>query len=86
MYLLDTDVLSLLRRPDRAPEVAAWMAGQVDADLHLSAVTLGEVTRGIEHERPRDAVFAADLDAWLAVISRRYVERVLPFGPSEAIV
>ena len=85
MYLIDTDVLSLLRRPDRAPVVAAWVTGQADADLHLSAVTLGEVTRGIELQRPRNPDFAADLDAWLAVISTRYAERVLPFGPAEAV-
>ena len=84
MYLVDTDVLSLLRRPDRAPAVAAWLAGRGDADLFLSAVTLGEVTRGIELRRPRDPGFAADLDAWLAVTSTRYADRVLPFGPAEA--
>ena len=84
MYLIDTDVLSLLRRPERAPAVAGWIAGQADADLFLSAVTLGEVTRGIELQRPRDPGFAADLDAWLAVISTRHADRVLPFGAAEA--
>ena len=84
MYLIDTDVLSLLRRPERAPAVARWIAGQADADLFLSAVTLGEVTRGIELQRPRDPGFAADLDAWLAVISTRHADRVLPFGAAEA--
>lgn len=84
MYLIDTDVLSLLRRPDRAPAITRWMAAQSDTALFLSAVTLGEVTRGIELQRPRDPGFAADLDAWLAVISTRYADRVLPFGAAEA--
>ena len=84
MYLVDTDVLSLLRRPDRAPQVARWVAQQADRDLFLSAVTLGEITRGIELLRPRDPGFAADLEAWLAVISARYADRVLPFEAAEA--
>lgn len=86
MYLIDTDVLSLLRRPERAPVVASWISKQADADLFLSAVTLGEVTRGIELQRPRDPGFAADLDAWLTVISTRYADRVLPFGAAEAAI
>lgn len=86
MYLIDTDVLSLMRRPDRAPAAARWMAGQADADLYLSAVTLGEVARGVEMQRPRDPGFAADLDAWLTAISTRYAGRVLAFGPTEAMV
>ena len=86
MYLIDTDVLSLLRRPQRAPSVARWVTAQADADLYLSAVTLGEVTRGIELQRPRNPDFAADLDAWLAAIRTRYAERVLPFGPAEAVL
>ena len=86
MYLIDTDVLSLLRRPDRAPAVARWVTVQADADLYLSAITLGEVTRGIELQRPRDPGFAADLDGWLAVISTRYAGRVVPFGPADAVL
>lgn len=66
------------------PTVARWITERADADLYISAVTLGEVMRGIELQRPRDPAFAADLDAWLAVISTRYAERVLPFGPAEA--
>jgi predicted nucleic acid-binding protein len=86
MYLIDTDVLSLLRRPERSPAVARWITTQADAHLHLSAVTLGEVSRGIELKRPRDPSFAADLAAWLAAIQTRYAERVLPFGPAEAVL
>lgn len=86
MYLLNTDVLSLLRRPERAPELARWLAAQADAGLHLSATTLGEVTRGIELRRPRDPAFAADLNAWLAAITTRHAGRVLAFGPAETVV
>ena len=84
MFLIDTDVLSLLRRPDRNPSVSSWVSGQADADLFLSAVTLGEVARGIALQRPRDPAFAADLDAWVSVIRTRYADRVIPFGSAEA--
>ncbi|MGB6228930.1 MAG: hypothetical protein WBF53_02235 [Litorimonas sp.] len=46
-YLLDTDVLSRLRRPDRAPAIRDWLQSVPDTELHLSAVTVGEITRGI---------------------------------------
>ena len=84
MYLLDTDVLSLLRRPDRNPGVARWIDGVADRDLWLSAVTIGEIARGIALQRPRDPAFASDLDAWFAVLRRDYDSRILPFGPVEA--
>ena len=54
MLLLDTDVLSALRRPDRAPNVRAWLANQNESDLYLSVITLGEIERGIAQQRSRD--------------------------------
>lgn len=47
MLILDTNVLSALRRPERSPAVAAWLARQDDTALYLSVVTLGEIERGI---------------------------------------
>ena len=84
MYIIDTDVLSLLRRPDRAPGPARWLAGRADAELYLSSITVGEIARGIELVRPRDPRFASDLEAWLAVIRSRFSDRILPFGAEEA--
>lgn len=46
MYLLDTNVLSAVRRPDQAPLVRAWLSSQAEADLFLSVMTLGEIERG----------------------------------------
>lgn len=86
MFLIDTDVLSLLRRPERAPRVADWIARARDADLYLSAITLGEIARGIALARPRDPGFAAYLDTWTATILGRYGDRVLPFGAEEAAI
>ena len=47
MFLLDTDILSALRRRGRHPEVVGWLEGQRTVDLHLSVVTVGEIERGI---------------------------------------
>ena len=47
MFLLDTDVLSALRQRERHPAVARWLAAQRTADLYLSAVTVGDIERGI---------------------------------------
>ena len=41
MFLIDTDVLSALRRRDRHPEMVRWLQAQRTADLYLSAVTVG---------------------------------------------
>lgn len=84
MYLLDTDILSLLRRPARAPAVAAWLDSVSDDDIWLSAITVGEIARGIALQRPRDPVFAHDLEAWLDTLLVVYGDRLLPFGAVEA--
>ena len=46
MFLLDTDILSSLRRRDRHPEATAWLAAQQTSDLHLSAMTVGKSSEG----------------------------------------
>ncbi len=64
MYLLDTNVMSELRRSKPHGAVVAWLRG-VDADqLHLSAVTFGEIQAGIEITREHDADRAAEIEAW----------------------
>ena len=64
MYLLDTNIVSELRKPRPHGAVVAWLEAQADADLHLSAVTLGEIQAGIEMTREQDAAKAAALEAW----------------------
>jgi toxin FitB len=54
MYLLDTNVISELRRPRPHGAVVAWLEGVADHDLHLSAVTLGELQAGVEITREQD--------------------------------
>ena len=76
-FLLDTDILSALRRRNRNLSVAAWLESQRTADLHLSVVTIGEVERGIARQRDRDPAFARELADWLDKVLTWYGDRVL---------
>lgn len=86
MYILDTNVISAVRRPDRAPQVAAWLKSQPEDRLFLSVITLGEIERGIQRERRRDMAFAEDLQAWLDRTVTLFSDRILPFGAVDAVI
>ena len=78
MYLLDTNVVSELRKPRPHGAVVAWLQSAADADLNLSAVTLGEIQAGIELTRERDAAKASEIEAWLDLVTTSY--KILPMG------
>ena len=78
MFLIDTDVLSALRRGLRHPGAARWLRDQRASDLHLSVVTIGEIERGIEQQQGRDPLFARELAGWLDRVLAWYGDRVLP--------
>ncbi|OSP53957.1 VapC toxin family PIN domain ribonuclease [Pseudoruegeria sp. SK021] len=84
MFLLDTNVISAVRRPDRAPQVAAWLSGRAEQDLAISVITLGEIERGIAQQERRNPQFAADLRQWLDRTVLLFSDRILPFGAEEA--
>jgi predicted nucleic acid-binding protein len=86
MYILDTNVISAIRRPDRAPQVAAWLRGKAEADLFLSVITLGEIERGIRAQEARNPAFAADLRGWLDRTLRLFGDRLLPFTAQDAVI
>ena len=65
MYLLDTNVVSELRRPKPHGAVFAWLASVDEKDLYLSSFSLGEIQRGIEITRQQDATKAQSLELWL---------------------
>lgn len=65
MYLLDTNVVSELRKPRPHGAVLAWLDQVNDAQLFLSAVTLGEIQAGIELTREQDAAKAGEIEQWL---------------------
>ncbi len=83
-FLLDTEMLSATRRPERAPRVAAWLRSQPEEDLYLSVVTLGEIEREMALLSPRQPEFAAELRAWIDGTVRLFADRLLPFGAAEA--
>lgn len=72
MYLLDTNVVSELRRPRPHGAVVAWLESVADTDLYLSAVTIGEIQAGIEITRERDAGKAQEIEAWLEQIAQTF--------------
>jgi toxin FitB len=76
MYLLDTNVVSELRRARPHGAVLAWLESVDDADLHLSAVTIGEIQAGIEITRQQDLAKAAEIEAWLEQVAGTF--NVLP--------
>lgn len=83
-YLLDTCVLSELRKPKTDPGVTAWMAGLQPEEAFLSVLTLGEIRRGIELRRTRDQVAARALERWLLGLEAHYGDRILPISAAIA--
>ncbi len=76
MYLLDTNVVSELRKVRPHGAVVAWLEAVADEDIHLSAVTLGEIQAGIEMTREQDAPKASEIKAWADQVAATY--NVLP--------
>ena len=72
MYLLDTNVVSELRKPKPHGAVTQWIQSAADADLHISAVTIGEIQAGVELTREQDVHKAAELEQWLALVSQTF--------------
>jgi predicted nucleic acid-binding protein len=83
-YLLDTNVLSELRKGKRCNRnVLAWYRVSAGKEKFLSVLSVGEIRRGIEIVRRRDLISARSLDAWLAKLISNYSARIL--GVNEAV-
>jgi toxin FitB len=78
MYLIDTVILSEMRKRRRHPGVVRWLRGRTADALFLSAVTIGEIERGIERQRIDNPVFVEALGAWLERTIELYADRILP--------
>jgi predicted nucleic acid-binding protein len=76
MYLLDTNIISELRRPKPHGAVLQWYKNIAEDDLFISAVTIGEIQSGIELTRTQDKKKAETLEQWLQSISN--IHNVLP--------
>lgn len=78
-YLVDTNVISELRKGDRCdPNVARWYEKVAGESLYLSVLVLGEIRKGVERIRVRDAAQSRALEKWLFAVAGEFQERVLP--------
>jgi len=84
MYLLDTVVISELRKRQPAPAVVQWLSQRVESELFLSVLTIGEIQRGIAGKRLNDPLFADALSGWLDALLRNYGDRILPVSTEVA--
>ncbi|MAA73599.1 MAG: VapC toxin family PIN domain ribonuclease [Salinisphaeraceae bacterium] len=79
-YLLDTNVISELRKQKPHGAVVAWIQGIPEESLYLSAVTVGEIQAGIEITREQDEAKAAEIEQWLDDLASTH--NVLDAGPT----
>jgi toxin FitB len=84
MYLLDTVVVSELRKARPSSHVVGWLANVEKHRLCLSVVTIGEIERGIEKRRGTEPDFANALSGWLETLLSVYGDNVLTVTPSIA--
>jgi predicted nucleic acid-binding protein len=78
-YLLDTNVISEVRKGDRCNRhVASWYASIDDAEIYLSVLVLGEIRGGIERARAKDPVKSGALERWLGAVQESFADRILP--------
>ncbi len=75
-YLLDTNVVSELRKSRPHGAVVAWLSDQENEQLFLSAVTLGELQAGVELTRRQDPPKAAEIEIWVDQLAGSY--QILP--------
>jgi predicted nucleic acid-binding protein len=77
-YLIDTNIISEVRKGERCDSrVSAWYASIADDDLFLSTLVLGEIRKGVELARGRDAGKAVALERWLREVETAFDGRVL---------
>ncbi len=84
-FLLDTNVISELRKRRTNRGVLEWFEETDPAALYLSVVTIGEIKRGIERLRLRDPNQALHLGAWLESLQCRFADRILPIDQATAL-
>jgi toxin FitB len=86
-YLLDTNIISNVTKPNPSPALLAWMAERADNDLFISALTVGEIWRGLL-EKPAGKK-RASLEAWFGGLEgpqALFAGRVLPFDEKAGLI
>ncbi len=84
MILLDTMLLSELRKVRPDPAVLAFLQNQSPDGIFLSALTIGEMQAGIERLRTTQPEFAAELAQWLTQTELQFAQHILPIMPTIA--
>lgn len=84
MFLIDTDVLSAARRPERHPQIVHWLASQEEHRLFVSVITLGEIQDGVHRQLRRNPPYGRELAAWLDEVITGFDTRILSFEVPEA--
>jgi predicted nucleic acid-binding protein len=77
-FLLDTNVVSEIRKPRPDPKGQAWLASVPEADLYLSVLVVGEIRQGVERLRRRDPSRVVPYEAWLSELLRHFADRLVP--------
>ncbi|MEP2658729.1 MAG: type II toxin-antitoxin system VapC family toxin [Sedimentitalea sp.] len=83
-YILDTNVISAVRRPERHDKFATWLHAQREDELFLSVISIGEISRGIRQQESLNPDFAGDLKDWLSRTETLFQDRILPFTSRDA--
>ncbi|MFJ2031658.1 type II toxin-antitoxin system VapC family toxin [Streptosporangium sp. NPDC087985] len=77
-YLLDTNVVSEVRKRNGSSQVKDWISAAHGPTLYLSSLTVGEIRCGIELRRRRDPAQATALELWLHALHRQFGDRIVP--------
>ena len=77
-YLLDTNVVSEIRRKAPHPSVIRWFSSIPESELFLSVLVIGEIRRGIERLARRDSAQAEVFERWLNQLITVYEDRIVP--------
>jgi predicted nucleic acid-binding protein len=77
---LDTNVLSEARKPNGDRNVQSWLRSIPASSLYVSVLVVGEIRRGIESLRRRDAAQAGVYESWLAELVHEYADRIIPIS------
>lgn len=77
-YLLDTNVVSELNKPRPHPRVLVWMEAHQNEAMYISALTLGEIRKGIAMLEARNSAHAHPIAEWAASLRHRFSNRILP--------
>ncbi len=83
-FLLDTNVVSEMRRPKPHPGVVQWYAARSSSEIFLSAITIGEIHRGILKAQATESAKAEALSSWLTVLETSFGDAILPVDSAVA--